>query len=274
MGSAQSGLAKGGIDSYLGNLSNAANEGLAGAFGNLAQGGADSLLGNLTTQAQQQLGQQGHLTPQEAYQQTQGTLGGFAGRNNVFNQAEAQSFLDRDALVRQRMQQAQQFAGNVEGQRQGALGLAQSQLGQAEQFSGNIGQQRQAALGLAQQFGIGTQGLLQNALNQAQNFGLSGQAANLQNIQGLGGVAQTPNYAGYAQTPNLAAYGAPGASFAPMSAGLSPTSGTMNSLLGFGANIFDANQNAAANQAIAGGNKQSGTMSGILSLVGSVAAAY
>ena len=96
------------------------------ALGGLQTQGADPLLQQLTTQARQQLAQGGHLTPQEAYQQTQGTLGTFAGRNNVFNQAEAQAFLDRDALVRKRLQEAQQFGMGVEGQRQSALNLAQS----------------------------------------------------------------------------------------------------------------------------------------------------
>lgn len=314
---AQANLAKGGIDSYLGNLSDAAqsalkgggltpflqglsqqagkltdfsNTGLTNAYANLAKGGVDPLLGNLTTDAQQQLAQQGHLTPQEAYQATQGTLGAFAGRNNVFNQAEGQAFLDRDALVRQRQQQEQAFAGNVEGQRQGALGLAQSQLGQAQQFglgtgqlglgtqgalenalgqaqqfATNIGQQRQGAQGLAQsllgqqeQFGLGSQGALQNALNQAQQYGLSAQGMDQSALQGLGGAVTPPNYAGYAQAPNLAAYGAPGASYAPMQAGLGTTQGQTQSLLNFGQNLFDANQNAAATQNIAAANKSGG----------------
>lgn len=223
---AQSGLESGGVTPFLSSLRSAAQA-------NLARGGVDPLLRQLTTQAQQQLGQKGHLTPQEAYQQTQGTLGTFAGRNNVFNQAEAQSFLDRDALVRQRMQEAQRFGMGVEGQ-------------------------RQSALGQAQQFGLGTQGALQGALNQAQQFGLGTQSMNLGSLQSLGGAVQAPNYAGYAQAPNLAAYGAPGASYAPMGAGLGVTSGQTNSLLGFGQNLFDANQNAAATQNIAAANKSGG----------------
>jgi hypothetical protein len=73
------------------------------------------LLKSLNTQAQTGLDQQGRLTPQEAYQDTQTSLTPFAGRNNVFNQAEATSFLNRDALVRQRQQQAQQFGAQVQG---------------------------------------------------------------------------------------------------------------------------------------------------------------
>jgi hypothetical protein len=237
---AAGGLARGGSTPYLQNLSNVSQAGLKNAYTNLAGGGVDSLLGNLTSQAQTQLAQGGHLTNQEAYQQTQGTLGGFAGRNNVFNQAEAQSFLDRDALVRKRMQEAQQFAGNVEGQRQGALGLAQSQLGQA------------------QQFGLGTQGARQGALNQAQQFGLSTQAMDQSALQSLGGAVTPPNYAGYAQAPNLAAYGAPGSSYAAMQAGLGTTQPGTQSLLNFGQNLFDANQNAAATQNIAASNKSGG----------------
>jgi hypothetical protein len=218
----------------LNQLNHSAQVGLKGAYNNLARGGVDSLLGQLTGQAQQQLAQGGHLTDQEAYQQTQGTLGTFAGRNNVFNQASAQSFLDRDALVRQRMQEAQQFAGNVEGQRQGALGLAQSRLGQA------------------QQFGLGTQGM------------------NLGSFSSLGGAVQAPNYASYAQAPNLAAYGAPGASYAAMNAGLGATSGQTNSLLGFGQNLFDANQNAAATQNIAASNKSGATTGAGIGAVGAI----
>src|SRR5438093_11813798 len=50
------------------------------------------LLKELNRQAQEELGQQGHLSEQEAYQATQGSLTPFAGRNNVFNQAEATAF--------------------------------------------------------------------------------------------------------------------------------------------------------------------------------------
>jgi hypothetical protein len=297
-----------------GNLTDLANRGLGSAYANLGRGGVDPLLGQLTTRAQEELRQKGRLTPQEAYQATQGTLGAFAGRGNVFNQAEAQAFLDRDALVRQRQQQQQAFAGNVEAQRQGALGLAQSQLGQAQQFglgagqyglgtqgavanalgqaqqfglgtqgalanalgqaqqfASNIGQQRQGALGLAQQFGLGTQGALQNALAQAQQYGLSTQGMNQAALAALGGAVTPPNYAGYAQAPNLAAYGAPGASYAPMGAGLGVTQGQTQSLLNFGQNLFDANQNAAATQNIAAANKSAGGLGAGLGAVGSIA---
>jgi hypothetical protein len=155
------------------------------------------LLKEANAQVLGRLQQKGQLSPQEAYQDTQNTLGAFAGRNNVFNQAAAQSFLNRDALVRQRQDQA---------------------------------------------------------LQQAEGL----QASNLGTFQGTGGAVQPPNYAGYAQAPNLAAYGAPGASYAPMQAGLGATSGETNSLLGFGQNIFDANQNAAATQNIAASNKSGG----------------
>jgi hypothetical protein len=198
----------------------------------LASGGVDPLLGTLTTQAQSELGNihdgLATVTPQEAYQNTQGTLGAFAGRNNVFNQASAADFLNRDQYARQRAQQEQGFAGAVEGQRQAGLG-------------------------------------------QAQNFGLSTQGMNQAALQGLGGAAQAPNYAGYAQSPNLAAYGAPGASYAPMGAGMGVTSGETNSLLGFGQNLFDANQNAAATQNIAASNKSGGATGAGIGAVGSIA---
>jgi hypothetical protein len=155
------------------------------------------LLKEANAQVLGRLQQKGQLSPQEAYQDTQSSIAPFAGRGNVFNQAQAQSFLNRDALVRQRQDQA---------------------------------------------------------LQQAQGL----QASNLGTFQATGGAVQPPNYAGYAQAPNLAAYAAPGASYAPLAAGLGATSGQTNSLLGFGQNLFDANQNAAATQNIAAANKSGG----------------
>ena len=277
---AKAGLASGGMTPYLSNLSDQAKTGLSNAYANLGKGGVDSLLGKLTTQAQGELGNIHNglatVTPQEAYANSQATLSDFAGRNNVFNQAAATDLLNRDQYARQRAQQEQAFAGNVEGQRQGALGLAQSQLGQAQQFGLGTGSQLQNALAQAQQFGLGTQGAmqgalgqteqfnlgtqgaLQGALNQAQQYGLSAQGMDQSALQGLGGAVTPPNYAGYAQAPNLAAYGAPGASYAPMQAGLGTTQGQTQSLLNFGQNLFDANQNAAATQNIAAANKSGG----------------
>lgn len=180
------------------------------------------LLKELNAQAQQELGQQGRLSPQEAYQATQGSLTPFAGRNNVFNQAEATAFLDRDALVRQRRQQAQQFASGVQN------------------------------LDLSQLSGIG----------------------GVVNPPNLPGYAQAPNLAGYAQQPNLAAYAAPGSGFAPMQSGIGASSGVSGQLFPFASNIFDANQSAAANQAIGGSNKSSGIIGGVTSALGTAAAAY
>lgn len=101
--------------------------------------------------------------------------------------------------------------------------------------------------------------------NERRQFASQVQGLNLQQLSGLGGVVQPPNFAAYA---------APGASYAPMAAGLGATSGQANSLLGFGSNLFDANQSAAANQAIGGANKSSGVIGGITSAVGTAAAAY
>jgi hypothetical protein len=171
------------------------------------------LLAEANQQVLGRLQQKGQLTPQEAYQTTQGTLGTFAGRNNVFNQAQATAFLNRDALVRQRQNEA---------------------------------------------------------LQQAQGL----QATNLGTLQGIGGVAQPPNFAGYAQAPNLPAYGAPGASYAPMTAALGATSTALGTTAPIVSEIFSSNQNAAANQAIGGANKTSGIAGGALSAVGSIAAAY
>jgi hypothetical protein len=43
-----------------------------------------------------------------------------------------------------------------------------------------------------------------------------------------------------------------------MNTGMGATSGAANSLLGFGQNLFDANQNAQATQNIAASNKSGG----------------
>jgi hypothetical protein len=161
------------------------------------------LLSSLNQQAQQGLDQKGQLTPQEAYLETQGSLAPFAGRNNVFNQAEATAFLNRDALVRQRQQQAQQFGAQVQG-------------------------------------------------------------LDTQQLAGLGGVVQPPNFA---------AYGAPGSSFGPMGAGIGATSGTVGQIAPIASEIFGSNQSAAANQAIGGANKSGGMLGAGIGAVGSIAAA-
>jgi len=129
----------------------------------------------------------------------------------------------------------------------------------------------QNALGQAEQFGLGSQGALQNALNQAQQYAMGTQSMDLGTLQGLGGAVQAPNYAGYVQEPNLAAYGAPGSRYAPMQAGMGTTSGSAQSLLNFGQNLFDANQNAAATQNIAGANKSSGLAGAGIGAAGSIA---
>jgi hypothetical protein len=105
----------------------------------------------------------------------------------------------------------------------------------------------------------------QQRLAQRRQFGVQVQGLNLQQLSGLGGVAQMPN---------LAAYGAPGASYAPMTAALGATSGALGTTAPIVSDIFSSNQNAAANQAIAGANKSSGIAGGALSAVGSIAAAY
>jgi hypothetical protein len=46
-----------------------------------------------------------------------------------------------------------------------------------------------------------------------------------------------------------------------------------NPLLAYASDLFSSNQNAAANEAIAGANKSSGTSSGIMSTIGSIAGA-
>ena len=237
---AQAGLASGGVTPFLSSLRSQATS-------QLASGGVDPLLAQETAQAQQGLGLGTQMSDQELRDVTQRTLAGFAaGGNAQGNQALAQEFLNRDIYGRGRQQERQQYASGVE-------------------------QQRQAALGQAEQFGLGTQGALQGALGQAQQFGLSAQGMNQAAFQGLGGAAPPPNYAGYAQAPNLAAYAAPGASYAPMSTGIGATSGTAQSLLNFGQNLFDANQNAAATQNIAAANKSAGTTGAGIGAIGSIA---
>ena len=96
----------------------------------------------------------------------------------------------------------------------------------------------------------------QQKLKGAQQFASGVQNLNLSQLQGLGGVQR------------------PGGSFAPLAAGIGATQGSTQSLLGFGSNIFDANQSAAAAESAAGANKSSGTMGAITSVVGAAAAAY
>jgi hypothetical protein len=276
---ASQGLTQGGQTPFLQGLSTQANQLQGIANANLARGGVDPLLGQLTGQASEQLGTiHGGLAkigPQDLRDVTQNTLAGFAARGNAGGQlALAQTYLNRDKFAEARAQQFQQFAGNVEQQRQGALGQAQQFALGGGQFGLGVQGARQGALGQVQQFGLGTQGALQNALGQSQNFGLSTQASNLATLQGLGGTVPVPNLAGYAQAPNLAGYASPGGAFTPMSAGIGATSGTVHEITPIAADIFSSNQSAAANQAIGGANKSSGIASGAMSAIGSIAMAY
>lgn len=98
----------------------AANPMLAGSLQNLYGRTQDSsLLQALNQQAEQQLALGGNLTPQEITDATQQTRAGFSDRGMLMgNQALGAEVLNRDALSRQRLAAAQQFASSVQGQNQ------------------------------------------------------------------------------------------------------------------------------------------------------------
>lgn len=74
------------------------------------------ILKTLNAQANSQLASDGKLSPQEKRALDQQTRTAFADRGNLYgNQAIASELLSRDAAVRARQQQAQQFATGVQG---------------------------------------------------------------------------------------------------------------------------------------------------------------
>src|SRR4029434_458251 len=120
----------------LGSLANqaslAANPMLLNLLGNLQQTQAPSpLLNLLNQQAYGDLASRGALSPQEIRSLNEQTRAGYAARGNVLgNQALGAELLSRDAAVRQRQLQEQQFAAGVQG-----MNLAQNQyMGQLGQF--------------------------------------------------------------------------------------------------------------------------------------------
>jgi len=124
--------------------------------------------------------------------------------------------------------------------------------------------------------------LVNQRKREAQQFAAGVNQMDLGQVQGLGGVAQMPNFAGYAQAPNLAnyaappniaAYASPGAGFGPLASGIGAVQGISGPLMSFGQNLFDANQNAAATQSIAGANKSAGLTGAGIGAAGSIGAA-
>jgi hypothetical protein len=93
---------------------------LARSLTNLSGRTADSpLLTLLNSQATEGLAGDGALSPQEARALDQQTRGAFSDRGTVMgNQAIGSELLNRDAAVRQRRQQAQALAGQVQGMNQ------------------------------------------------------------------------------------------------------------------------------------------------------------
>src|SRR5262245_15709877 len=86
-----------------------------------------SLSGVYKTQIAPILQSGGALTPQLAREATQNTLSQFAGRGNVFSQAEAAAFLNRDAARQARFKDYLNSALGVSGEERALTG-AQTQI--------------------------------------------------------------------------------------------------------------------------------------------------
>lgn len=142
MGAASNTFSRGSDIADVGNLGPAAwaafmgsNPLLARSLMNLSGRTADSsILSTLNRQAQSGLDAGGALSPQELRAVDQGSRAGFADRGNLMgNQSLGTELLNRDAAVRQRQQQAQQFATGVQG-----LNMNQADLvGRASQIFGS-----------------------------------------------------------------------------------------------------------------------------------------
>lgn len=152
------------------------------------------------------------------------------------NQAAVADVLKRWQLQQQNMQNAIQNVSGLEGIQ---------------------GQDVAARLGLGQGV-IGAQ----NAQDQIRN-------ADIQRRMGLTSGIQSIRGTNIAQQLGLM-QGITGAIEQPLQFGLQTFNSLMNPLMGFAGNVFDANQNAAAAQNIAGANKNAGLTSGILSSLGAV----
>lgn len=134
----------------------AANPYLASGLNNLLGRTGDSqILQTLNSQANAGLAGGGALSPQEQRALDQQTRAGFSARGNVQgNQALGSELLNRDAMVRQRMQQAQAMAGQVQGMNQSQNDM----VGRATQIFGTqLSDPFQAILGRSSGSGGGTQ---------------------------------------------------------------------------------------------------------------------
>jgi hypothetical protein len=143
----------------------AANPGLARSLTNLEGRMTDSpILQTLNQQAMTGLQNGGQLSPQEIRALEQQSRAGFADRGNLMgNQSLGAELLSRDAAVRARQQQAQQFATGVQGLNQNQndfVGRGAQIFGSAlsDPFMAVLGRSSGAGGGgPAQQIGTGAQ---------------------------------------------------------------------------------------------------------------------
>jgi hypothetical protein len=154
----------------------AANPYLAANLNNL-QGRTQNtdILNTLNTQANAGLAAGGKLSPQEQHAIDQQTAQAFSERGNYMgNQAIGSQLLNRDAAVRARALQAQQFAGTVQGMNQSQNDF----VGRATQISGtSLSDPYQAVLN--QSSGSGSSGA--SGASYPQTIGVGTQLFNPQN---------------------------------------------------------------------------------------------
>lgn len=197
-----------------------------------------SLSGVYGSQIAPVLNRGGALTGEQERDVEQATRADFAARGNVMgNQALGSELLNRDQYRRTRFNEAL-------GQ---GLGISGEERGLASGIEGLYGQDAATRLGLTQ----GLSGLY------GQQAGLRGQEVGLTTglAQGVQGLQQG------ALNQALGAEQGQVGSFATL----------MNPLYSYGSDLSSSNQNAAAAQSIAGGNKSSGLIGGGASALGAIA---
>jgi hypothetical protein len=259
-------------------------------------------LGNVfNTQIEPGLMSGGALNPEQSRDVDQSTRAAFAARGNVMgNQALGTELLNRDQYRRQRFNELLGQGLGISGEQRGLtsgienvfdqnaaarLGLAQGIEGiNSQDLSNRLGiTQGQSAL-LGQQAGItgqqagitGQQAGLTGLLGQltGQQGNILGQQGNLLGQQaGLLG-SQAGLASGLASGIQGLQQGGINQALGVEQGQVGSWASIINPLLSYGQDVASSNQNAAAAQNIAGGNKTQGAIGGGLSILGSVAAAY
>lgn len=184
----------------------------------------------------------------------------------IQNATGLQGIQAQDVAARTALPQAiQQLTGADIANRLGlGQGITQAQQAQQGVYGQDLASRLAGAQGIQNIFGQDiTQRLgLTQGMDALRNADINRRLGLTTGIQGIRGTD-------LAQQLGLM-QGISGAITGPLQTSESTFNALMNPLMGFAGNVFDANQNAAAAQNIAGANKSAGTTSGILNAAGSI----